>query len=79
MRTLPDTELQARLLRESIQVNEKKRELEENLRTADVRSKLLIEIAARKDIEAYKNRHGVTEVAYVAIMTTDKVRKQIGK
>jgi hypothetical protein len=62
MRTLPDTELQARLLRESIQVNEKKRELEENLRTADVRSKLLIEIAARKDIEAYKNRRGLPKL-----------------
>jgi hypothetical protein len=44
-----------------------------------VRSKLLIEISARKDIEADKNRHGVAEVAYGAIMTTDKVRKQIGK
>jgi dephospho-CoA kinase len=77
MRTLPDTELQARLLRESIQVNEKKRELEENLRTADVRSKLLIDSAARKDIEAYKNRHGVAEVAYFATMTADNVRKQI--
>jgi dephospho-CoA kinase len=77
MRTLPDTELQARLLREIIEVNEKKRKLEENLRTADVRSKLLIDSAARKDIEAYKNRHGVAEVAYFATMTADNVRKQI--
>jgi dephospho-CoA kinase len=77
MRTLPDTELQARLLREIIEVNEKKRKLEENLRTADVRSKLLIDSAARKDIEAYKNRHGVAEVAYFATMTADHVRKQI--
>jgi len=36
-----------------------------------VRSKLLIEIAARKDIEAYKNRHGVAEVAFFATMTAD--------
>ena len=77
MRTMPDTELQATLLREIIEVNEKKRKLEENLRSADVRSKLLIDSAARKDIETYKNRHGVAEVAYFAMMTADKVRKQI--
>ena len=41
MRTVADTELQATLSREIIEVNEKKRKLEENLRTADVRSKLL--------------------------------------
>ena len=58
MRTVADTELQATLSREIIEVNEKKRKLEENLRTADVRSKLLIDSAARKDIEAYKNRRG---------------------
>jgi hypothetical protein len=63
MRTVPDTELQATLLREIIEVNEKKRKLEESLRTADVRSKLLIDNAARKDIEAYKNRHVVAEAA----------------
>ena len=62
MRTVPDTELQATLLGEIIEVNEKKRKLEESLRTADVRSKLLIDNAARKDIEAYKNRHVVAEV-----------------
>jgi hypothetical protein len=58
MRTVPDAELQATLsiIRE---VNEKKRKLEENLRAADVRNKLLLESAARKDIEAYKNRHVV--------------------
>ncbi len=53
MRTVPDTELQATLLRE-IDVSEKKRKVEENLRTADMRSKLLIDSAARKDIEAYR-------------------------
>ena len=62
MRTMPDTELQATLLREIIEVNEKKRKLEENLRTADVRSKLLIDSAARKDIEAYKNRRGLPKL-----------------
>jgi len=77
MRTVADTELQATLSREIIEVNEKKRKLEENLRTADVRSKLLIDSAARKDIEAYKNRHGVAEVAYFVMMTADNVRKQI--
>ncbi len=79
MRTLPDTELQATLLREIIEVNEKKQKLEESLRTADVQSKLLIDSAARKDIEAYKNRHGVAEVAYFAMMASDNVRKQIRK
>ena len=59
MRIVPDTELQATLLREIMEVNEKKRKLEENLRSADVRSKLLIEIGARKDIEAYKTHHGL--------------------
>ena len=62
MRTMPDTELQATLLREIIEVNEKKRKLEENLKTADVRSKLLTESAARKDIEAYKNRRGLPKL-----------------
>ena len=56
MAKISNTELQARLLREAIEVNEKKRKLEENLRTADVRSKLLIDSAARRDIETYKNR-----------------------
>ena len=77
MRTVADTELQATLSREIIEVNEKKRKLEENLRSADVRSKLLIDSAARKDIEAYKNRHGVAEVAHFAMMTADNVNKQI--
>ena len=50
MRTVPDTKLQATLLRE-IDVSEKKLKVEEHLRTADMRSKLLIDSAARKDIE----------------------------
>ncbi len=76
MRIVSDTELQARLLREIIDLNEKKRKIEADLRTADVRNKLLIESAARKDIEAYKNRHVVADVAF-AMMTTDNLRKQI--
>jgi hypothetical protein len=76
MRTVPDTELQATLLRE-IDVSEKKRKVEENLRTADMRSKLLIDSAARKDIEAYRNRPVVAEIAYFAMMPADRVRKQI--
>ena len=76
MRTVPDTELQATLLRE-IDVSEKKRKVEENLRTADMRSKLLIDSAARKDIEAYRNRPVVAEIAFFAMMPADSVRKQI--
>jgi hypothetical protein len=62
MRPLPDIELQARLLREMIEVTEKKRKLEAALSAVDVRSQLLIDSAARKDIEAYKNRHVVVDV-----------------
>lgn len=56
MQTVPDRELQARLLREMIEVNERKHKLEEALRTADLRSKLLIESAARNEIEAHRTR-----------------------
>jgi hypothetical protein len=76
MRTVPDTELQATLLRE-IDVSEKKLKVEEHLRTADMRSKLLIDSAARKDIEAYRNRPVVAEVVHFAMMTADNVRKEI--
>lgn len=77
MRIVSDTELQARRLREIIDLNEKRRKIEEDLRTADVKNKLLIESAARKDIEAYKNRHVVADVANFAMITTDNLRKQI--
>ena len=53
MPKMPDTELQARLLRDMIELSEKKRKLEEDLRIVDARNKLLIEKAARKDIEEY--------------------------
>ena len=56
MQKVSDKELEARLQKETLEASEKKRQLEENLRTADARSKLLIDSAARKDIEAYKKR-----------------------
>jgi hypothetical protein len=43
-----------------------------------MRSKLLIDNAARKDIEAYGNRPVVAEVAHFAMMPADNVRKQGG-
>jgi hypothetical protein len=77
MRTLPDTELQARLLREMIDVIEKKRKLEAALSAVDVRSKLLIDSAVRKDIEAYKNRHVVANVANFTMMTADSTKTNL--
>jgi hypothetical protein len=68
MRTLPDTELQARLLREMIEVTEKKRKLEAALSAVDVRTQLLIDSAVRKDIEAYKNRYVVADGANLPMM-----------
>ena len=56
MPKVPDTDLQARLLRESLELSKKKRKLEEDLRTADVRHQLLMDSAARRDIEAYNKR-----------------------
>ena len=72
MRALPDIELQARLLREMIEVTEKKRKLEAALSAVDVRSQLLIDNAVRKDIEAYKNPHVIADVANFPMMNTDK-------
>jgi hypothetical protein len=62
MDKISDTELQAKLLRETIQASAKKRKLEEDIETADARSKLLMESAARKDIEAYKKRRPVSKL-----------------
>jgi hypothetical protein len=56
MSTFADRELQARLLREMQDVNARKRKLEEDIRTVDAENKLLIEKAARRDIDAYRNR-----------------------
>jgi hypothetical protein len=56
MPTFADREFQARLLREIQEVNAKKRKLEEDIRTVDAVSKLLIDNAARDDIDAYRDR-----------------------
>jgi hypothetical protein len=47
MGTLPDTELQPILSREIIEVDEKIRSVEENLRSADVAEKVAHRIARR--------------------------------
>jgi hypothetical protein len=52
MPNIVDTKLQAELVRESLELSEKKRKLEEDIKKADSRSKLFIESAARKAIEA---------------------------
>ena len=57
MPTLPNKEAQARLLRHIIDMDEKKRKLEDDIRTLDSLNKSLMENEARKDIEAYRNRH----------------------
>ena len=51
-----DTKLQAELVSKSLELSEKKRKLEEDIKIADARSKLLLESDALKDIEAYKTR-----------------------
>jgi hypothetical protein len=61
MSRISDSEHQARLLKETKAASEKKRKLEEDFRIADARSKLLLESAAQKDIEAYKKRSLATE------------------
>ena len=52
MPNIVDTKLQAELVRESLELSEKKRKQEEDIKKADSRSKLFIESAARKAIEA---------------------------
>jgi len=76
MRTLPDTELQARLLREMIEVTEKKRKLEAALSAVDMRTQLLIDSAVRKDIEAYKNRYVVADGANLPMINAE--RRELG-
>ena len=56
MSKISDSEHEARLLQESKAASEKKRKLEEDIRIADARNNLLLESAAQKDIEAYKQR-----------------------
>jgi len=77
MRTVPDTELQARLLREMIDVLEKKRKLEAALSAMDERSQLLIDRAARKDIEAYKNRRVGADLANFTMITADSSQSNL--
>jgi hypothetical protein len=48
MQKISDTEVQANLL------HEKKRKLEENLKLLDARDTLLIETAARRELEEYR-------------------------
>ena len=56
MSKISDSEHEARLLKESKAASEKKRKLEEDIRIADARNSLLLESAAQKEIEAYKQR-----------------------
>ena len=56
MPNIVDTKLQAELVSKSLELSEKKRKLEEDIKIADARSKLIIENDALKDIEAYKTR-----------------------
>jgi hypothetical protein len=70
MRAVHDTELQRRLLNDMIEIDERKRKLETALAAVDARNRLLIETAARKDIEVYKDRHMVFAVPNLAMMTT---------
>jgi hypothetical protein len=71
MPTLPNKEVQAMLLSQITDVNEKKRKLEDYIRAMDSLNKSFMERAAQRDIEAYKNRHVVAEVANFAMMTAD--------
>jgi hypothetical protein len=59
MRKISDTELQAKILRETVEATENKRKLEEDIKLANARSKSLIERAAQKDIEAHKKHRVV--------------------
>jgi hypothetical protein len=56
MLKISDRERQAWLLKDTEAASEKKRRVEERIRTVDARWSLLVETAARKDIEAYKQR-----------------------
>jgi hypothetical protein len=62
MSRISDSEHQARLLKETKAASEEKRKLEEDIRIADARNKLLLESAAQKDIEAYKKRSLVAKL-----------------
>jgi hypothetical protein len=53
---ISDREAKAWLLEDTEPVSEKKRRVEEHIRIVDARWRLLIESAAREDIEVYKQR-----------------------
>jgi hypothetical protein len=63
MPKFPDTEIQARLIKEILELTERKQKLEKDLRKADAWHNLLIESAARKDIEAYRKRPLVAKLS----------------
>jgi hypothetical protein len=56
MPTLFTKEAQAAFFRQIIDVTEKKRKLEDYIRTVESLNASLMESAAQRDIEAYKNR-----------------------
>ncbi|MGE5216581.1 MAG: hypothetical protein ACM3SP_06225 [Chloroflexota bacterium] len=72
MPTLPNEEAQARLLRQIVEMTEKKRNLEDKMRILDARNKSLMETEARKDIEAHKNRQARSNGAISSRWFTDK-------
>ena len=55
MPTFVDKELQAKLLKEMQELYEKRGKIEEDIRALDTKSKLRIEKAALREIDAYKN------------------------
>jgi hypothetical protein len=57
MATLPEAKPETKPSTETIDVHEKKRQLEDYIRTVDSLHNLLTESAAQRDIEAYKNWH----------------------
>jgi hypothetical protein len=59
MPTVVNKDLQERILREVVDVAEKKRKLEDYIRTVDSLNDALLESAARRDIEALRNRLSV--------------------
>jgi len=65
------------LVRQITDVNETKRKLEDYIRTWDSANNSFMESAARRDIEAYKNRQVVADAANFAMMPVDNLRKQI--
>ena len=63
MPTLPNAELQKNIPPETMDAQERKRELEDHIKTVDSLHNLLTESAAQRDIEAYKNSHEAAQSA----------------